>query len=435
MSLHQRSLRRAPAPIDPPGTVRIRRRALYAATAMLAFTSVWSVGVTAFVFFRDDLSARLIARQVENQYAYEERITALKSHVDRLASRQMIDQDSVEARVAELMSRQSQLETRSAMVAMLAQSVGSDGGTTQARKTMPESPLLTAGAPDARQPVTPPTVTSFAPLTPRPLPVFDEPLRGGDGLRPSNDAVKPDANEPLKQRVSSLGRSLSTMEKQQLSALDQIESQSRGKVQRLRSVMAEAGVDPDRVAPSPAAATSNPMGGPLVPLSASDAQNFDVALLRARQIVQTAQRLTKASRFLPLRHPLGHPADVTSPFGVRNDPFLRGYAMHTGIDFRGDYGSPARATGAGVVTKAEYTGGYGNMVEVDHGNGLATRYAHLSAILVSEGQKVDAGAVVGRVGSTGRSTGNHLHYEVRVTGDATDPNKFLKIGGRNRDLL
>jgi len=420
---------RSAAAVESPGVMRVRRGLFWTMAGALALTGVWGAGVTGFIYFRDDLSARLIARQIEAQYAYEERIAALKSHVDRLASRQMLDQDSVEARVNELMSRQAQLETRGAMVAMLAQAAGVEGGATQARKTMPESaPFAKAPTP---APAAPPTALSFAPVAPRPLPVFDEPLRGSAGLRAAPAAKE--TSEPLKQRVSSLGQSLAAMEQQQAGALDRIMTRSTGKVQRLRSVFSEAGLDPDRVARTPTGAGG--VGGPLVPITEADAATFDSALVRARSIVETERRLTKATKSLPLRYPLGHPADVTSPFGARNDPFTRGYAMHTGADFRAESGAPVRATGAGVVTKADYSGGYGNMVEVDHGNGLATRYAHMSAILVSEGQHVDAGAIVGRVGSTGRSTGSHLHYETRVTGDATDPMRFLKLGGRYRDLL
>ena len=82
------------------------------------------------------------------------------------------------------------------------------------------------------------------------------------------------------------------------------------------------------------------------------------------------------------------------------------------------------------MTVAGWTGGYGNMIEIDHGNGLSTRYGHLSAILVSEGQTISAGSLIGRVGSTGRSTGPHLHYEVRVNGEAVDPQRFLRAGAK-----
>ena len=115
---------------------------------------------------------------------------------------------------------------------------------------------------------------------------------------------------------------------------------------------------------------------------------------------------------------------------MRADPFIRAPAMHTGLDIRADTGEPARATAAGTVTMAGWNGGYGKMVEVDHGNGFATRYAHLSAIDVEVGQAVRIGQIVGKVGSTGRSTGPHLHYETRVDGDAVDPQRFLRAGVR-----
>ncbi|MET0606001.1 MAG: M23 family metallopeptidase [Beijerinckiaceae bacterium] len=423
-SSHSRFGRRPSPPDDTPGVVRLSRGKFYAIAALTGLLAAWGAGLTAFVLFRDDLSASLIARQVENQYAYEERIASLRAHIDRLASRQMLDQDSVEARVAELMSRQAQLETRSAMVTSLAQSLGGgeESGATQARKTMPS-----AITPLSAQPQPSPPVTSFAPVAPKPLPVFD-PLRGGDSLRSGA------TEEPLKRKVSTLGQSLSRMERLQFSALDQIALRSRTRVQRLRSIMTEAGVDHERIAPT-AKVGEGAVGGPLVPLTAAEAATFESALARANQLVQAEQRLMRASKTLPLRHPLGHDAPITSGFGVRSDPFTRGYAMHTGIDFRADYGSSVRATGAGVVVKAEYSGGYGNMVEVDHGNGLATRYAHMSAIAVEEGQRIQAGTIVGRVGSTGRSTGSHLHYETRVTGDAADPTRFIRIGGRYRDLF
>ena len=113
---------------------------------------------------------------------------------------------------------------------------------------------------------------------------------------------------------------------------------------------------------------------------------------------------------------------------MRTDPFLGRPAMHTGIDFRGDTGEPVHATAAGKVTIAGWNGGYGKMVEIDHGNGLATRYGHLSEIDVKVGQIVRIGQVIGKIGSTGRSTGPHLHYETRIDGEAVDPQKFLRAG-------
>ena len=115
---------------------------------------------------------------------------------------------------------------------------------------------------------------------------------------------------------------------------------------------------------------------------------------------------------------------------MRLDPFLRRPAQHAGIDFRADIGTPVRATAAGRVKEATWQSGFGNMVELDHGNGTTTVFAHLSSIEVSEGQSVEIGQIVGTLGSTGRSTGPHLHYETRVNGEATDPQRFLKAGAR-----
>ncbi len=102
--------------------------------------------------------------------------------------------------------------------------------------------------------------------------------------------------------------------------------------------------------------------------------------------------------------------------------------MHTGVDFRAEQGTQILATAPGKVVTAEYTGGYGNMVEIEHSNGFSTRYAHMSAILVSPGQSVTTGTVVGRVGTTGRSTGPHLHYETRINEEPMDPTRFLRAG-------
>ncbi|MEO7634629.1 MAG: M23 family metallopeptidase [Sphingomicrobium sp.] len=130
---------------------------------------------------------------------------------------------------------------------------------------------------------------------------------------------------------------------------------------------------------------------------------------------------------IPSDKPVKSDASFTSAFGVRSDPFRGGAAMHPGIDLAGAYGSPIYATADGTVARAGWnSGGYGNLVELDHGRGIMTRYGHLSAIVVSAGQHVARGQLVGRMGSTGRSTGNHLHYEVRIDGRPVNPIPFMK---------
>jgi murein DD-endopeptidase MepM/ murein hydrolase activator NlpD len=120
-------------------------------------------------------------------------------------------------------------------------------------------------------------------------------------------------------------------------------------------------------------------------------------------------------------------AAFTSGFGLRSDPFRGGAAMHAGIDLSGPIGTPIYATADGVVTTAEYNGGgYGNLVKIDHGRGIETRYGHLSSMSVRPGDRVTRGQQIGRMGSTGRSTGSHLHYEVRIDGRAVNPVPFMK---------
>ena len=120
-------------------------------------------------------------------------------------------------------------------------------------------------------------------------------------------------------------------------------------------------------------------------------------------------------------------AAFTSGYGVRSDPFRGGHAMHAGIDLAGPYGTPIYATADGTVERAGWnSGGYGNLIEVDHGRGIETRYGHLSRILIRAGTQVKRGQLIGYMGSTGRSTGSHLHYEVRIDGKPVNPIPFMK---------
>jgi murein DD-endopeptidase MepM/ murein hydrolase activator NlpD len=133
--------------------------------------------------------------------------------------------------------------------------------------------------------------------------------------------------------------------------------------------------------------------------------------------------------------PTSMPAAVmmmSSGFGYRSDPFTGAGAMHAGLDFKGPVGTPILSAAEGKVTSVGAQGGYGNCIEITHANGLVTRYAHLSGFNVRNGQKVDRGVQIGRMGSTGRSTGSHLHFEVRLNGQAINPRKFLEA---NSDVL
>ncbi len=139
---------------------------------------------------------------------------------------------------------------------------------------------------------------------------------------------------------------------------------------------------------------------------------------------------TKAS--IPSREPVDN-ISLSSNFGTRSDPFNGHKRLHQGVDIRGPLGTPVYATADGVVEVAEFNnGGYGNLVEINHGNGLQTRYGHLSRLIAQPNEFVRRGQLIGLMGSTGRSTGSHLHYEVRIDGNAVNPLPY--IDGTNYEL-
>ena len=140
-----------------------------------------------------------------------------------------------------------------------------------------------------------------------------------------------------------------------------------------------------------------------------------------------AEQLEQAVVAIPSARPIRDNVNFTSGFGVRSDPFRGRAAMHGGIDLAGPVGTPIYATADGIVAKAEWNnGGYGNLVEISHGQGIQTRYGHMSRIAARAGSRVRRGELIGYMGSTGRSTGSHLHYEVRIDGRAVNPVPFMQ---------
>ena len=168
-------------------------------------------------------------------------------------------------------------------------------------------------------------------------------------------------------------------------------------------------------------ATAAPMGGPFESLGKGDA-TFKQLFTSWKKLDNLADGAIAVPSDKPVKT-----ASFTSGYGVRSDPFRGRAAMHAGIDLAGPVGTPIYATGDGTVSESGYhNGGYGNLVKLDHGRGIETRYGHLSAILVRAGQRVTRGQMIGRMGSTGRSTGSHLHYEVRIDSRAVNPIPFMK---------
>jgi murein DD-endopeptidase MepM/ murein hydrolase activator NlpD len=392
--------------------VRIGPVAFWIVVGTLVVMAVWSVATGSYFAFSNDVLTRLIGRQADMQFAYEDRIAELRGQVDRITSRQLLDQEQFEQKLSALLQRQAALEQRTS-------AIGGEITTRSirpARNALPEAP---AEKPLKASPISDTVIFSAPPD--REARLESREVSGGvTRLASRGDA---DGLDGILGRVSA---GLDKIDRRQTAALTDMEERMDSKARRMLSVLSDLGVDPVKGYPGTG------VGGPLVPLkvprsgaSAFDRQLYRINVARA-EINQYSQTLVT----VPVRKPVAGEVDMSSPFGMRLDPFMGRPAIHTGIDLRGETGEPAHATAAGKVSIAGREGGYGNMVEIDHGNGLATRYGHLSEIDVKVGHFVRIGEVIGKIGSTGRSTGPHLHYETRINGEAVDPQKFLRAGIR-----
>jgi murein DD-endopeptidase MepM/ murein hydrolase activator NlpD len=188
------------------------------------------------------------------------------------------------------------------------------------------------------------------------------------------------------------------------------------------SICSAAQAEPAK--PAAEAATGGPFEAAEISAVSVDAQSDQ----QFRSLFMTWKKLDTVEQgviAIPSVQPVDH-LMFTSNFGVRSDPFRGTAAMHAGVDIPGPVGTPIYATADGVVDRAERSGGYGNLVEVNHGKGIQTRYGHLSKILVAPMTRVKRGQLIALMGSTGRSTGSHLHYEVRIDGHAVNPVPFLQ---------
>ena len=197
----------------------------------------------------------------------------------------------------------------------------------------------------------------------------------------------------------------------------------------LDNMFREAGMSPDALLDQVRRGYSG-QGGPLTPFTVSTSGlQLSPDEVRTNAILTGLDRMNLyriAATKSPFAMPVQGAFRFTSGFGYRNDPMGRGSRMHTGLDFAGGYGTPIVAPGEGVVVQAGWDGGYGRAITIRHEFGIETRYAHLSDIKVEVGQKVSRGDRIGDMGNSGRSTGTHLHYEIRIGGGAINPMTFIK---------
>ncbi|MDZ7587714.1 MAG: M23 family metallopeptidase [Parasphingorhabdus sp.] len=247
---------------------------------------------------------------------------------------------------------------------------------------------------------------------------------GGEVSAQPGDATeqKLDSNSKKISAAIPEAAALAKLESRQLAFAHRLTAVAEQRIARASAAIRRFGLNPDQLALTSDVAT----GGPFFPFFNKQPERtlppalerLDAALNRMSALEQSLQRIPSA---MPANAGM-----MTSSFGYRRDPFTGVAAMHSGIDFKGPYGEPILAAAEGVVSFAGQDSGYGNVVEIAHGNGLMTRYAHLSRIMVRAGQTIDRGGQLGAMGSTGRSTGTHLHFEVRLNGSAINPLPFLE---------
>jgi murein DD-endopeptidase MepM/ murein hydrolase activator NlpD len=396
--------------------VRIGPVVFWIVVGAITLLGLWSAATAIYFAFRDDVLTRLITRQAEMQYAYEDRIADLRSKVDRATSRQLLDQEQFDQKLDQIMRRQTALESRATALGAIPDVTGSikpaargsaasDSGASTPKPSPISNTVIFVAPPDREA-----RLESRAPIIAGPTPNRFAKVQGIDNV------------------LGRLQASLDQVESRQMAALNSYQDGMDSRVRRLRGVINDLGLD---LAQLESAVPRTAMGGPFVSVKLSpNSSPFDRQLYRINLTRSQIDRLNRTLALVPYRKPVIGEVEFTSGFGVRSDPFLGRPAMHTGLDFRAAMGDPVRATANGNVVSAGWSGGYGRMIEIDHGNGISTRYGHLSEIGVKIGDTIKIGQVIGEVGSTGRSTGPHLHYETRIDGEAVDPQKFLRAGVR-----
>ena len=249
-----------------------------------------------------------------------------------------------------------------------------------------------------------------------------------DRTAAERDAVAGDAADALAERAD-LEREIARIDAENERIFSQLEEAVTLAMEPLGTMFEEVGLPPDRVLDQMRRQYSG-QGGPLTPIAYSAKNRAPTpSEMRANAILTEMDALNlyrMAADKVPFATPVGAGVRLTSDFGYRRDPFNGGTRMHNGIDWAGRHGTPIAASAEGVVTFAGWQSGYGRMVKIRHAFGIETRFAHLARIDVRVGQKVSRGDRIGAMGNSGRSTGTHLHYEVRVGGKAVDPMTYIK---------
>lgn len=424
----------------------------------------WVAFATVNVIFKDRIIAAKDHRYQQMQSAYEERVADLQMSYDELNGALVSAEDRFKATADALQAKQNAIAGFLNRAGQVEASVGARSLTQPLAQPLTQAaapgrfPAQAAGPADVEAPagIEGDDAGSSA-LIVMPGPAQPQPRTGrvqrssmlGDAMkrvaalfqsvkrsvhiaaRPGTPLPRAYAQHPglkgLAEQTARLGR----IGQSETLLMARTEGELGRGVGAIRNVMRRAGINPDSFASK---IGGEGVGGPDIPLNQVRIEgisdpSFTQAYLSAAARLDQLNGLSAAMNHVPLSMPVSTGSfDKTSGFGARVDPFTGRYAFHPGIDLAGPWGSVVHSTAPGVVVFAGYRGGYGNLVEIDHGYGIRTRYGHLSAITVRVGARVGKGGGLGRVGSTGRSTGPHVHYEVWYDNVVKNPNNFIEAG-------
>ena len=426
----------APAP-KARRTLMIGTGSIVSVLVLILLLGSWGVGMTLMLLFGDRLSERLITQNSEMQDAYEQRLQAYRAEIARVVQemeQSKFDQNSVEGRVVELGRRQRLIEARLQALNRLSDLVA-PGLVGNSPGLRPASPGQTAPDASGRGSAPQPPTLSTPPAggqnrTNRSSLEIDRPavqLAQFLGV-PAVEPAPPKADADLEIFIERMEGALKRAEQLQGNVLGSLVRLSEIRVDRMRTALRDIGMTPETVAPPRGRAEPN-LPGIILPLS-DQTGPFAERVSQIRNNYGLMHRIRYTIDALPIAKPTIDEVRYSSGFGYRVHPILGYQRLHAGVDMAAPIGTPIRAAGAGVVSSAGWGGGYGNLIMIDHGNGIVTRYAHLSQMDVAAGQPVSAGVMIGRMGTTGASTGSHLHFETRINGTPSNPACFLLAGDR-----
>ncbi len=244
----------------------------------------------------------------------------------------------------------------------------------------------------------------------------------------SNGEQAGNLGDKLKSRVKGLEARLAEVRKSQRNLVSRITQSTAGDIERLKRLIARTGLKPEKLM-ARLRNKGTGRGGPFIPLSGIERKpsELDEALATLYGHIDHWDGLQQVIRRLPLSSPVDH-YYVASSYGKRRDPLNKKWSVHRGVDLAGRSRHKIRSVAPGKVKYADWKGRFGRYIEIDHGHGIVTRYGHLRGLKVKRGQKVTHRQLIGLLGSSGRSTGPHLHYEILVDGKHVDPIKFVNAG-------